>query len=53
MKEYRNFIWFTQSESDYQAFTKKIDLFHNWCSELGLDPGDDENYNSYCESQDS
>ena len=50
-KEYRNFICFTQLESEYQKFIKKIDKYYNWCIALGLNPEDDENYNSYCESQ--
>jgi hypothetical protein len=48
--QYRGYVSFTKSKSEFQKFKNKIDRYYNWCGSLSLDPQDDENYNQFCES---
>jgi hypothetical protein len=48
--EYRGFVSFATSDAEFKRFKDKINRYYNWCGALRLDPTDDENFNSFCES---
>jgi hypothetical protein len=48
--KYRGFVSFVTSDAEFQEFCQKINRYYNWCGMMGLDPMDDDNYNSFCES---
>lgn len=50
-KPYRGFISFARSAKEFVCFKDKINRYYNWCGALGIDPADDENYNSFCEAE--
>lgn len=49
-KQYRGFVSFATSDTEFDRFKEKVNRYYNWCGVLRLDPTDDENYNSFCES---
>lgn len=48
MIQYKGFVSFNNND---QEFRRKVDRFFDWCSAMGLDVEDDENWNAYCESR--
>lgn len=45
---YRGIISF--DKANHPTFKAKVDMFYEWCEHLQLDPQNDENWNSFCES---
>ena len=47
MNEYRGIVYLGETN---KVFRDKVDNFHKWCEKFGLNPEDDEVWNSYCEA---